>query len=69
MISMTERYEIRVRGLLGPLLRVIFGGMTCESVPCQSTIHGDLTDDDLRRLLERLDQSGVELVELSRAAG
>jgi hypothetical protein len=66
---MTEQYEIRVSGSLGPLLRAIFAGMTCKSVPRQSTIHGHLTDDDLRRLLERLDESGVELVALSRGAG
>jgi hypothetical protein len=66
---MSEQYEIRVRGLLGPLLRTIFQGMTCRLVPCQSTIEGELTEADLRRLLGQLDRSGVEVVQLSRAGG
>jgi hypothetical protein len=64
---MNERYEIRIRGFLGPLLRSVFSGMRCKSVPCQSTIRGELSQEDLRRLLELLDESGVELVSLGRA--
>lgn len=64
--QMNERYEIRIRGLLGPLLRTSFDDMCCESLPSQSTIRGKFSVEQLERLLLRLDQSGVELVQLDR---
>jgi hypothetical protein len=64
---MGDGYEIRVRGLLGPLLRVAFNEMSCRAVPSQSTISGQLTPDDLDKLLRRLDESGVELIQLDCA--
>ena len=66
---MNERYEIRVRGLLGPLLRITFGDLSCESLPRQSTISGRLSAEQLHHLLRRLDQSGVEVVYLDSAPG
>lgn len=61
---MKERYEIRIRGLIGPLLRSTFAGMACETLPAQSTIRGRLSIEELHRMLDRLDESGVELVYL-----
>ncbi|GIE98474.1 hypothetical protein [Paractinoplanes rishiriensis] len=61
---MNERYEIRIHGLLGPLLRTSFDDLSCESLPSQSTIRAKLSAAELERLLLRLDQSGVELVHL-----
>ena len=61
---MKERYEIRIHGLLGPLLRSRFGSMACETLPCQSTIRGQFSEEELQRLLDRLEESGVELVYL-----
>ena len=65
---MKERYEIRIHGLIGPLLRSRFQGMACETLPCQSTIRGRLSVEQLHRLLSRLEQSGVELVYLDSDA-
>ena len=64
---MMERYEIRIHGLIGPLLRSTFEGLACETLPCQSTIRGKLSVEELHRLLSRLEQSGVELVYLDSA--
>jgi len=61
---MKERYEIRIHGLLGPLLRSRFASMACETLPSQSTIRGRLSEEELQRLLDKLQQSGVELVYL-----
>jgi hypothetical protein len=61
---MKERYEIRIHGLLGPLLRSRFAGLACETLPCQSTIRGRFSEEELQRLLDKLQQSGVELVYL-----
>jgi len=61
---MKERYEIRIHGLLGPLLRSRFASLACEMLPCQSTIRGRFSEEELQHLLDRLEQSGVELVYL-----
>jgi hypothetical protein len=61
---MSEQYVIRVRGILGPLLRRTFAEMACESLPRQSTLSGELSDDDLRRVLKLLDGCGLQLVHI-----
>ncbi|MEV4701770.1 hypothetical protein [Actinoplanes sp. NPDC049316] len=59
---MAEHYEIRINGFLGPLLRTTFSEMQCRTVRSHSVIQGRLGEEDLLRLLQRLDQSGVRLL-------
>jgi hypothetical protein len=60
--TMQERYEIRVRGYLGPLLRTAVGNLRYRTLPYQSTIGCRLSDAELEHLMNRLDESGVEVV-------
>jgi hypothetical protein len=66
---MNVRYIVRVRGVLGPLLRTLLADVRCEAIPCQTTIAGPLSDKDLQQLLTSLDKSGAELVHLECSRG
>jgi hypothetical protein len=63
---MDSRYEIRILGYLGPVLRAAIDGMRCELMPSQTTIRAKLSPGDLRLLLKRLDARGVTLIHLAR---
>jgi hypothetical protein len=63
---MDRRYEIRILGYLGPVLTADVG-MRCESVSRQTTLRGQLSHGELRRLLRRLDEHGVSLIRLDHA--
>jgi hypothetical protein len=62
-----DKYEIRVAGRLGPVLRAAFRPMRCEVVPRQSVIQGRLSPAELHRLLEKVRMFGLELVRLDVA--
>jgi hypothetical protein len=61
---MDESYEIRVLGRLGPALRAAFPAMRCKVVSQQTVIRGRLTGQELHRLLDRMDRSGLMIVDL-----
>ena len=66
---MDSRYEIRILGYLGPVLRAAVDGMRYELMPTQTTIRAKLSPGDLRQLLKRLDARGVTLIHLTRTGG
>jgi hypothetical protein len=63
---MSLNYEIRVRGKLGEAT-VDALGMAAEFEPVETVLHGPMRDpDDLQHLLGRLQEMGLELLELRR---
>jgi hypothetical protein len=58
-------YEIRVLGRLSPALRAAFPAMHCK-VTQQTVIHGRLSSNELRFLLDRMDKLGLMIVDVYR---
>ena len=66
---MTDRYEIRVSGRLGPVLCAAFADMRAVVVPRQFVIDGWLSRDEFRALILRMAQADGELLRLDCAVG
>jgi hypothetical protein len=64
---MALRYEIRLRGRVGAHLAAALGlEAEAEPEPERSVLTGPLTPLELQRALTRLEERGVEVVELRR---
>jgi hypothetical protein len=63
---MTLNYEIRVRGRVGDHFAEDLG-LAAEVEPVETILHGPLRDQAaLHQILERLQDMGVELLEIRR---
>ena len=63
----STRYEVRVSGRLSERTRSAFGTMDVRSVPSQTIIFGELTEQsDLWELLALCSALGLEVVSLQR---
>lgn len=62
-----QRYEIRVRGHLGPTLRHAFADLVAESRGGDTVLRGPLRDQSaLHGLLAQTEALGLELLEVRR---
>jgi hypothetical protein len=63
---MTLNYEIRVRGRVGPHLADALG-LAAEIEPVETVLRGPVIDQEgLHGVLDRLQEMGLELVEIRR---
>ncbi len=66
---MTLNYEIRVRGRVGEHLADALG-LAAEVEPVETILRGPMRDqDDLHAMLSRLQDMGLELLEIRRLPG
>ena len=57
-------YEVRVVGALGPAAREAFSGLLVDVEPTTTVLCGDLDQDGLHGLLDRVRALGLELVDV-----
>jgi hypothetical protein len=62
-------YEIRVVGSLGPAAREAFNDMVVEVEPTTTVLSGDLDQNDLHTVLDRVRALGLELVDVKQSPG
>jgi hypothetical protein len=60
-------YEIRIKGVVGESVRGAFPDMTVATKPAETVVYGKVADAAaLRGLLDRIQELGLEVVELRR---
>jgi hypothetical protein len=65
-----DRYEIRVRGLMGDAVLKRFEEFEVEIAPVETVLRGEIRDQsELHGLLSRIESLGLELVEIKQVAG
>lgn len=63
-------YEIRIRGVVGEAVRAAFEEMQVAIKPVETIVFGELRDQaELHGLLDRIQELGLELVEVRRFPG
>jgi hypothetical protein len=64
----TTHYEVIVRGALGPSLVAAFDGLTATTTAASTVLRGNIDQAALHRVLDRVDDLGLELLDV-RPAG
>ena len=60
----TTHYEVIVRGTLGPSLVAAFDGLTATTTAASTALRGSIDQAALHRVLDRVDQLGLELLDI-----
>lgn len=60
-------YEVRVSGSLGPVARGAFSDLVLEVEPLTTVLIGDLDQEQLHALLDRIRALGLELVDVRQS--
>jgi hypothetical protein len=60
-------YEIRVLGTLGPLLSEAFADLAVDVEPAATVLSGQLDQDQLHGVLDRVRALGLELLDVRQA--
>jgi hypothetical protein len=58
-------YEIRIKGRIGEALRAAFADLKVTTRPAETVVYGQVADQAaLRGLLDRIQELGLEIVEM-----
>jgi hypothetical protein len=63
----TTHYEVIVRGALGPSLVAAFDGLTATTTAASTVLRGNIDQAALHRVLDRVDDLGLELLDIRPA--
>ena len=64
---MSDTYEIRVVGALGPAGRTAFADLAVDVEPVATVLSGAMTQAELHRVLDRVRDLGLELIDVKLA--
>jgi hypothetical protein len=65
----TTHYEVVVRGALGPSLLTAFDGLTATTTAAATVLRGSIDQAALHRVLDRVDELGLELLDIRPMGG
>ena len=60
----TAHYEVIVRGALGPSQVAAFDGLTATTTAASTVLRGSIDQAALHRVLDRVDDLGLELLDV-----
>nr|WP_296071308.1 hypothetical protein [uncultured Actinoplanes sp.] len=61
---MADRYEIRVVGVLGRAVSTAFADLAVDVEPASTVLSGELTQEGLHEVLDRIRGLGLELLDI-----
>jgi class 3 adenylate cyclase len=60
----TTHYEVIVRGAMGPSMAAAFDGLTATTNAASTVLRGSIDQAALHRVLDRVDELGLELLDI-----